>query len=991
MLVRFFVVLLMLSTLGWAEEPDRKEEYVRAVTGGAEWLPWQSREVSPEEKQFREGVESRKSELLSKRTRVPHPVLFSQEDLGRAQQNIEREAWAKKWFDGVRSSAESLAAHPAGWVEDMLPELSPAHGYGSTCPKCVGQKSQEAAGYSQLQWDHSDPEVLVCSSCGQRYPDPAFPETAVLHLPRSGQAISYYLNDAERAQPDDRSGALAWHWVGHPVHMSFSGLIRERKVQYMCGAARTLGVAHALTGDLRYAERAKAILLRFARCYRHWCYRDYWDTYADCDPLYAAWHDTSLPLEWKRHLSGQAYQKDTLEKAAMEQTYWGAGRVHPSTDNVGVLPDLLLAYDLTYSARLADGTPLWTEEERAIVERDGFLEYIMGAEPYVGGENHADNENNKSPRIYNAMAALGKCLGLPGYADTALRGYEKVRDDSFLDDGFSKESPAYTNMYLNQLLLVPETLHGFVWPEGFAGRSGAVDLYASDGKLRRMYETVLQMLCPDGSYLPLSDTQVGGRPDTDIILMGLRHYPDIFGGTVPTLVGQARGEYAVFRSTPETLAEEQSLPQRENLFPDWQTATLRHGSGTKAAVAALAFNPPGGHRHWDNLALFYQAGGINVLGEQGYLCDMPLNDWIRNTQSHNLVVVDDKNQEMSGRSPEFGIMAASPLATVVEASSHAYPQCSEYRRRVVMIKGPEGNTVLVDLFRVAGGGKHAYRVFSDIASSTGSNGRIEFDGVNLPVEAPLPQLGGSLADADIFGLRDIRSANPEQPVWSATWREDGGAYRLWMISHCDRVEAANGPGQRTLTEPGRRVRYVNAVREGKPESVFVAVHEPGLADGTWAVHSAKQLVLPESAGPRAVGLELETRWGRYIVLNDVAADTTIEGIHFNGRFGVFRFSDGTPKGGFACDAQVENQGIAWQGKVQTQTASAFTPETERPTGWTLIPDAVQAFATVKSAEGWTGFPVASAGEKTIDIAHYPLPAITEFRLPAIWYAPASTP
>lgn len=978
--------LLSLASAALAEAPDRKEEYVHAVTCGAEWLPWQAREVSGPEKQFRESMETRKSTLLSQRTATPHPVLLAPEDLERAKHNIAKEEWAKNWSESTCAFAEFLATRPAGWVEDMLPELSPAHGYGATCPKCVGRNSQEAAGYSQFHWDYHDPEALVCRSCGQRYPDPAYPETAVLHLPRSGQSITYYLNDAERAQPDDYTGSLAWHWVGHPIHVSFSGLIREQKVQFMRGATNTLGLAYALTGDPRYAEQAKAVLLRFARCYRHWCYRDYWDAYADCDPLFAAWHDKDLPLEWKRHLSEQAYEKDTVEKAAMLQTYWGGGRVHPSTDNVGALPDFLLAYDLTYNASSADGAALWTEEERALVERDLFLEYIMGAEPFVGGADQADNANNKSPRIYNAMAALGKCLGLPGYADTALRGYEKVRDDSFLEDGFSKESPAYTNMFLNQLLLVPETLHGFAWPASFSGRTGTVDLYTSDAKLRRMYETVSQMLCPDGSYLPLSDTQVGARPDLDIVLMGLRHYPEIFRGTVPTLVGKQRGEYAVFRSTPEALSEDRGLSLRENLFPNWQTATLRHGIGPKAAVAALVFNPPGGHRHWDNLALFYQEGGLNLLGEQGYLCDMPLNRWIHSTQSHNLVVVDDQEQEMTGRRPEFGIMACSPLASVVEATSNAYLQCSEYRRRVIMLKGPDGHTILVDLFRVAGGGKHAYRVYSEIASSTATNSRMEFSGVPMPPEPPLPDLGGSLAEADIFGLRDIRSALPEKDVWSASWREDGAAYRVWMASPCDRVEAANAPGQRTLAEAGRRVRYINAVRKGKEESVFVAVHESGLPDGTWSINAVQRLPLPESAGPRAVALELDTHWGRYVVVNDVETACTIEGLHFRGSFGVFRYAEGVLRNGFACGAQVDSEAVAWQGAVQNNTLSSIAPEMVRPASFPAIPDSVQAYVAVKTAEGWTGYPVASVSEKTIEVARYPLPPITEFRLPAVWYS-----
>ena len=50
-------------------------------------------------------------------------------------------------------------------------------------------------------------------------------------------------------------------------------------------------------------------------------------------------------------------------------------------------------------------------------------------------------------------------------------------------------------MYLAQLLIVPETLHGYTWPDGFPGRGGTVDLYAQDSQLRMMYRAVLDTVC----------------------------------------------------------------------------------------------------------------------------------------------------------------------------------------------------------------------------------------------------------------------------------------------------------------------------------------------------------------------------------------------------------------------------------------------------------------------------------------------------------------
>ena len=652
------IALLSIAALAQAPDPEtRKAEYIHAVTRGAGLMPWQSPGISDAEEAFRAEIEARKDALLEHSAAIDHPVLYTEADLARARANAKSSAWAAGWVKNQVSLAEYVVEQPAGWIEAMIPKESPAHGYGFTCPKCVGDKSQEAVGYSLAGWNYKEPDVIACTACGQRFPDPAYPETATLEIPRRGERITYYLNDAERADPDDRTGDLAWHWVGYPIHVSFTGLIREEKIGFMRGAAQACAFAYAFTGKPEFALSARDILVRYAQCYRNWLYRDYWDTYADCDPMYAAWHDKDLPLEWKRHLSEQAYAKDTVDKAAMRQTYWGAGRVHPSTDSISGLTMLALAYDLTCEAVDADGIALWTADQRRLVERDLLLEYVMGAEPYVGGANKAENSNNKSPRIYNAMASIAKCLGIPAMADTALRGYEVVRDESFKYDGFSKESPSYNNMYLSQLLVIPETLHGFVWPEGFP-RQGAVDYYASDPLLRLMYRGVLWTLLPTGHYLPLSDSHVHTGPSDNIIHFGLRRYPDLFEGTLPRLGASSMTEYALFQLTEDSLKKDSGLNLPETYFPAWQTAIIRHGDGPTSATLTMAFNMPGGHRHADNLALYYEANGRTILGDHGYVGDMPINNWIRSTYSHNLVLVDNQPQEFNDRVAEFSVMAA---------------------------------------------------------------------------------------------------------------------------------------------------------------------------------------------------------------------------------------------------------------------------------------------------------------------------------------------
>ncbi len=971
---------------------ERKADYVRSVTRGGGLMPWQEAGTSEQERSFRASIEKRKDELLAARVPTEHPAMISPDQLQRARQNIKSAAWAGKWAQSERAVADFLVAQPDDYAERMISELSPTNTYGFTCPNCVGRQSQEGSGTAIIDWDYRHPDQIACKRCRHVYPSSTYPETATLHCPRAGQTFTYYLNDGERAKPEDRSGAFAWHWVSRPIHVSFSGQIRTAKAVFMGDAVATLATQYALTGDVRYATCARRILVRMAHCYRRWLYHDYWDTIADCDPMYAAWHDQSLALEWKRHLCEQAFAKDSVKSAAMLRDYWGAGRLHSSCDGIHMLSRLALAYDLVYDAKDAAGSPAWSPAERAQVERDLLLEYAMGAEHYLGGAGQAACVNNKSPAIYHALAVVGRSLGLANYVDVALRGYEGIRDRSFLYDGFSKESVSYTGMYLGELVQIPEQLDGFQWPKNFRGRQGAVDLFRTDARLRLMFRAMCEQSRPDGRYPPLSDTHVEGRYSARLVEMGLKRYPEHFRGKLPAMLGKhAPSTYAVFNLTQEEMDRNDGLNPPEIYFPAWMTAFLRHGQGPGAAMIAMPFSPDGPHRHYDNLALFYTQGDATLLGDQGYMGDMPLTAWIKSSFSHNLVIVDDQEQRHSGRKPQLGRMFTTPEWSVVEAASNAYPQCREYSRLVALIKGPEAQTFAVDVFRVKGGKSHRYRVFSELAASDAVDGSFETRGVTLPPEPPLPKVGASLAREDVFGLRDVRASAGKPPAtWQAVWKQKGGQYRMWMVSPTDRVEASNGPGQETFAQAGRRVRYVDAIREG-PElsSTFVVLHEPGGHEGSAStIQRAELLPVPAEAGPDAIAVQIETRWGRYVLLNRFSQPVRVADCLFQGELALVRVDR-------AGKTRVAAQGVAtfergglritdaapvWSGKVVGHDDNSLRSDTPRPDSWAAWPENVQAFAIVQTEEGQTGWSVSGTDEHNVRVDRFPLPECNEFRL-----------
>jgi hypothetical protein len=959
-------------------------------------MPWQEEGFSSEEEAFRKRIEERKTRMLETAGDVRRPVFLGAEEIGRARSNIDISERGSRWLNNHKETADFVLSQPAGFVEAMISERTPTNPYGFTCPNCVGKQSQEAAGTPLIRWTARDPDKFECRKCGQSYPDPKFPETRRLQAPRTGEVFTYYENEEERANPNDRSGKLAWHWVGYPVHISWTGILREEKASYMMSAVYSLAMAYRFTGEPKYAQSAREVFVRLAQCYRKWLYHDYWDTIADCDPMYAAWRDKALPLEWKRHLCTDAYTRDTPEKASMLQTYWGCGRIHPSTDGIGRLKDICIAYDSVVNAVDKEGAPLWSDEDRAKVERDLLLEWVLGGEPFVGGENRADSHNNKAPRVYHAQAAVGVCLGIPSLVDTALRGYDAVRDNSFLYDGFSRESPAYTNMYLAQLVEIPDTLAGYGWPEEFAGREGRLDPFADDERLELMFRAVLDQLHPNGTYLPLSDTRNGTYPSANILEIGLNRFPEFYSNRIgPLLKDRNPSAYSLFNLDPQARGSEDLEESPEIYFPAWMNAILRHGSEERSTVLSLALSPEGGHRHKDNLALYYSDSGRTVLGDLGYVGDMPVNSWIKSTKSHSLVVVDDSEQLFGGekpRTPSLRLMATSPEISVVEAESRAYEQCGPYRRTVILLKGPASRTIAVDRFRVSGGKKHAFRIFSELASSDAATATLEFEGVDLPPEPPLPNVGSSLAQEDIFGLRDERRDDSPQSPWTATWKEGSNKYRLWMLSPCESVIAANGPGQRSLEEAGRRVRYVDAIREGESlESDFLAVHEPSNLDGTWAVRSVERLEVPSVAGPGAVALRLDTEWGIFEILLDFEEETRLDDRTFKGRLGVVKRSGSGISWLFGCEAstlEVGSKGFTgspplWRSDVSSNDAETIFPASPLPPDWPETGEGVIAYLVANDGSFQTGFPVEKVADGSVTVSRFPLPKISAFELPAV--------
>lgn len=223
------------------------------------------------------------------------------------------------------------------------------------------------------------------------------------------------------------------------------------------------------------------------------------------------------------------------------------------------------------------------------VEKNLILEYLMGSEPFLGGPDKADNISNKAPRAYCAMAAVGGALQVPEYINTAVKGYAGILENSFLPDGFSRQSPSYTNMYLGNLAKTAGILNN----TQIAGVVENKQLNTANERLNLAFRAILDQLWPDGSYFPLADTLTAHKTSTVISQNAAKTNPLLFqeepkASGIDILVNL--GVPDPRKNIPT--ASKSGLP--EIFFPSWMTGILRHQAHNKKSALAITLSSYGG-------------------------------------------------------------------------------------------------------------------------------------------------------------------------------------------------------------------------------------------------------------------------------------------------------------------------------------------------------------------------------------------------------------
>ncbi len=741
------------------------------------------------------------SEWEKYRSGVAHPSgVLKAADVVRARENLRRYPWARTYAENIERAARStLARLTPAMVTTMIPTTTPGDPKFTPCPACREQ-AKPIHPHGQWTWREAAPEQLTCEVCHTVFPNENHPETITLTTKWGrSQTLSFYAGDPF---------VIFGYRTGRP---SFTANIRARKVRHMADLCRGLAEAYLLTGKTEYASAARLILLRFAECYPHWLVHTGYGEYADLDPRTASQFILQLP---EPELCVPPNQPDYR----LHTGYWTAGRATGGGQESGFVRSLVEAFDFTCTATHPTGAPVFTDAERRTIERDLLLEstLLLVCDKPI---------NNKSVGNRTAAALVGLCVGHPGLVRFGWDGFQQTVDDWFLPDGTTSESPAYAIMTLSNIWELPQALRGYSEPADYTGpdrrRRVAVDLYHATA-YERVWENLCKGLRGDLRFPAFADSYRTSSLSAHFVELLAANYPE--RSEYLALLKEHGGPDLSQSPTPVALYfREPGLETKHPaplVLPDWigpdlRIGHMRTGATGRESLLLLSASHWGGHHHLDSLNLTYWKQGEEILSDLGYLWDHPRKHQTARTLAHNTVLIDEKDQATKDRGGDVVFFRTSPHVKVMEASSRAYAAATLYRRTAAVIDHGEGQTYVVDCFRVQGGRRQDYVFHGSAPECTILGATVTPSPIKL---------------YDLDRVRALTSAG----VWRATWPAGPQTAVAWSLPQVgERAFVADGWGQREWknTDVGATLPYIVRRTESAEIQTFLTV---------WAAHAGAE-------------------------------------------------------------------------------------------------------------------------------------------------------
>jgi hypothetical protein len=385
-------------------------------------------------------------------------------------------------------------------------------------------------------------------------------------------------------------------FTGYPYDDVFLSTVHNR----FSDAVRDLGLLYRLTGEKKYAARAREILLAYA---------DKYLTY----PL----HD----------IKGEAKV--------------GGGRVGPQTLD-----------ESTWLIPMAQGCDaVW--DMLSAADRDTLRTKLFYPAATDVIQKHRMSIHNIQCWKNSAVGLVGLLFGDAALVSDAIdnpeRGMQAQLARGITDDGPWYEGAWGYHFYtISALAPLAEAAH----------RCG-IDLYKGPqgDRYKRFYLAPIQMAMPDGRLPAFNDSGTATANGNALYELALARWGDP-ALAAPLRASNRRTLHALL-SGVDTLPAASAKPEPSRNFADVGYAILRGGTGESAAYLALKYGPHGGgHGHPDKLNFVLYGGGRVIADDPGTAAyGVPIQaGWYKTTLAHNTLVVDEENQKpATGKAMAFEV------------------------------------------------------------------------------------------------------------------------------------------------------------------------------------------------------------------------------------------------------------------------------------------------------------------------------------------------
>jgi hypothetical protein len=634
--------------------------------------------------------------------------LHTEEEIRQARQNVERSPAARKIANAIQKQADEWLA----WSdEDLVGLITPAQVPRAFavnvegCPRCGKKVYQRPDGDYAWIINPRVPFKVKCPVDGSVYPSNDYAAYYRSGFRDKRLWDTAFVDDG-RGWKNPKTGEKSW-FVAYWNHWMWN--------KHLVPGVQALGRAYLLTDRKAYAHKALVILHRIAEVYPEMDY---------------------------------AKQSRYGEMMAAQGVDY-PGKVVNAIWECTVAQSLAEAYDAVWSA--ADGdAALQQETHRSSGEIRAFIEANIlenAIDAYFQGKIRGNFGTHQSALVHLALAR------------------QTGENDKWFDGLMNQGSERYSMLGLNSALYdlisrdgIPcESSPGynFGWVRAISEygtllqRSGR-DVF-SISKLRRLYDGVLDQVnarrfTPDAGDSGVVYGALIGRNARTFQTAYRQYHDPRYAAFLASFGATGEGGFTTYESLFDPPIElpgsgaatsaEARTSESPASAPAAAAATNPAANATKLAAQksrlldgvgmailnnpaddislTLSYGQKHGHGHFDRLNFELFAGGEPILPDLGYPDAMNafvpgIFTWSKNTISHNTVVVDASRQVNESAAGKVELFADSPVARVIDVEAkETYPQCSSYRRAMLMIDAGRGRSYFVDVFTVAGGKQHDY-------------------------------------------------------------------------------------------------------------------------------------------------------------------------------------------------------------------------------------------------------------------------------------------